>query len=963
MLFFSIDIKQGLMPITGTIEQATKDQFYLTDSMSGDILFRGLSSNISFLFGYNSNTTSIVKVSRSSTIINTSNANVTGRLGIKKTNPAYELDVNGNINFTGQLYNSGSLFNTSPFLFNTSNAFFNGGYVGIGVSNPTADLEVAGTVKAVSIIAETIGTPTGTLTFGSSTSNGQQINIGGPNDTVNISGMLAYVSTTDLQVTDRLITVNKGGLATSGIGCGLEVEENGSSTAYIKTTSDRTGWGIRGPQATKESIITTVGDSLALNNTITITNASNVGIGTSNPSAKLDVAGTLNAQAINLNGSPLVMTTAGGFNATSNNITYTNCNVGVNTSSPAYNIDVNGTGRIGQLLTNTNRIIAASNMSLVYGSNSDFAIKYSPSNNWDDSSATTVLHATSAGNVGIGTTTPSQKLDVTGSINASDKIFATNNICIGTNNTNEKLTMNAGNIALVHSQTYGDGTNGKWMSVGDKTQTTAPLYQTSNYGVNAVWDNGGVFVGLRDYGTARKDAVIAFGGDSNSKLRVQNSNTDLMVLTKSGTLGIGLSNPNTAYLLDVKGTINATSVLVNGEALTGGGGVTAGGFTAGTGDVTYTTCNVGIGLSNPSCPLEVSGTAKFSSDVFMSGRALFRGMGIGKTGGSSNMLWNQQITNIAGWTYDSNVIVSSANSNYDVVICAGVNEIMRIEGASNYVGICTSNPQYTLDVAGTINACNVLVNGQVLSGGGGGAPSGFAMGIGKTYTYCNLGIGVSNPTCPLDVGGTAKFAQDVFMSGKMQIRGMSISKNSGQSNILWNQQVTNIAGWTYDSNVVVSSANSNYDIVMCAGVNEIMRIKGQSMNVGIGTSTPASKLDVNGGITATGYVTSFANVSDISLKENLSDLPPVLPMLEKLNPIEFTWKDNVFNEEMRGKTDVGLIAQEVANVFPLVSTEIPISKDKDCMGIKYEKMVPYLVKAIQELADENKEMKRAMGLL
>lgn len=73
-----------------------------------------------------------------------------GNVGIGTTSPIKKLDVKGDINFTGNLYKNGVLVSTSgsggssKWLSNGSKIYYNGGYVGIGLSNPSAPLHIEG---------------------------------------------------------------------------------------------------------------------------------------------------------------------------------------------------------------------------------------------------------------------------------------------------------------------------------------------------------------------------------------------------------------------------------------------------------------------------------------------------------------------------------------------------------------------------------------------------------------------------------------------------------------------------------------------------------------------------------------------------------------------------------------------------------------------------------------------------
>jgi hypothetical protein len=96
----------------------------------------------------------------------------------------------------------------------------------------------------------------------------ETINIGLPGSIVNIQGTTAYQDVTNLQVTDKLITVNKGGAAASGVGSGIEIEENAIITGYVKTSADRNSLEIKNPNQTGIASITTDGDSFTVDKTI-----------------------------------------------------------------------------------------------------------------------------------------------------------------------------------------------------------------------------------------------------------------------------------------------------------------------------------------------------------------------------------------------------------------------------------------------------------------------------------------------------------------------------------------------------------------------------------------------------------------------------------------------------------------------------------------------------------------------
>lgn len=118
-----------------------------------------------------------------------------------------------------------------------------------------------------------------------------------------------------------------------------------------------------------------------------------------------------------------------------------------------------------------------------------------------------------------------------------------------------------------------------------------------------------------------------------------------------------------------------------------------------------------------------------------------------------------------------------------------------------------------------------------------------------------------------------------------------------------------------------------------------VHITADAGNVGIGTTTPAQKLQVMGNITASQnvFATAFFYSSDRILKTNIRVLEGALDKVLQLQGVSFDWKAT-------GEPSIGLIAQDVEKVYPeAVST--------DAEGIKsidYSKLVAVLIEAVKE---------------
>ncbi len=113
-------------------------------------------------------------------------------------------------------------------------------------------------------------------------------------------------------------------------------------------------------------------------------------------------------------------------------------------------------------------------------------------------------------------------------------------------------------------------------------------------------------------------------------------------------------------------------------------------------------------------------------------------------------------------------------------------------------------------------------------------------------------------------------------------------------------------------------------------------------NFGIGTASPAQKLDVTGNIAVAGNI--FTS-SDIRFKKNVTTLSGSLDKLMKLRGTEYDWKVKEFPaKNFDNRHQIGFIAQELEKVFPeLVTT----AKD-GYKSVDYTHIVPVLVEAMKE---------------
>ena len=122
-----------------------------------------------------------------------------------------------------------------------------------------------------------------------------------------------------------------------------------------------------------------------------------------------------------------------------------------------------------------------------------------------------------------------------------------------------------------------------------------------------------------------------------------------------------------------------------------------------------------------------------------------------------------------------------------------------------------------------------------------------------------------------------------------------------------------------------------------------------------------SDISLDGNLVATGDITAFGSLSDRRLKTNIIDIDAesALNTVKSLRPVTFDWRDDIFNESKRGSHDVGFIAQEVEEVVPQAVAEYKeMNSGTFYKNIKHERLIPYLVGAIQKLQLRIEELEK-----
>jgi hypothetical protein len=272
------------------------------------------------------------------------------------------------------------------------------------------------------------------------------------------------------------------------------------------------------------------------------------------------------------------------------------------------------------------------------------------------------------------------------------------------------------------------------------------------------------------------------------------------------------------------------------------------------------------------------------------------------------------------------------------------------------------------------------------------APSGTA-GNAITFTQAmtldasgNLGIGTTSPSTYgriVSSGGTISLVTDTASQRRLSF--YSTSNGTSENAYI---QVQNDGGTTNTGEMLFATKNSGGTLAERARIDA-------SGNLGVGTTSPSAKLDVNGAVIVQGnyvwqqadgsgrgfllgssgsanglisqtsggtgstatYIGNLAitTSSDVRLKENIVDSQRnALGIIDNLRIVDFTWNDPsdqaVNNKASRGVW-TGLIAQEaVAHIPWLINkpTEDTENGKPVYWTVDYGHSVPFLIKAIQE---------------
>jgi hypothetical protein len=220
------------------------------------------------------------------------------------------------------------------------------------------------------------------------------------------------------------------------------------------------------------------------------------------------------------------------------------------------------------------------------------------------------------------------------------------------------------------------------------------------------------------------------------------------------------------------------------------------------------------------------------------------------------------------------------------------------------------------------------------------------------FTGGNLGVGLSNPGATLHVGGTSYIGTMTAYYPAVHIRGAYYGGPRLQvygldaDSTAWMGLGTDMSGNPFELSVYYPTNGASS-----------VSFGRYSYTTGAQYSgyTTTARLSHGGTWTVLGDVVAYGSPSDARLKTVKEVVPNALEKVMKLSGYRFDW--NKVDDLTRIKEDVGVVAQEVAQVLP----ELARTNDDGYMSVRYQGLTAVLIEAVKEQQKQIEELKTKLN--